>query len=241
MIEADLRRNWFDLFQASLAGEKLGTEERQAIERAFLCMRSYRRGETIVDHSPLSDPLHLVTRGWAARASVLEGGSRQITDFVLPGEFCDLSRLGHRSSQMAVAITTVRTALLERQAVRKAIEDHPKLGLALLRMALREQAILREWLVCLGRREKREHIAHLLCELHERLRRAGMVCDHEFDMPLTQEQIAEATGMTAVHTNRVIQRLRKDGIISFGRQHVRIDQPQQLRKIAEFDAAYLST
>ena len=113
--------------------------------------------------------------------------------------------------------------------------------MALLYLASREQAVLREWLVCLGSREKREHVAHLLCELHERLSRLGLVTDHEFDLPLTQEQLAETTGMTPVHTNRVLQRLRKDGVISLEERHLRILEPLRLKEIGEFDGSYLRT
>lgn len=232
---------WLDLFQARLGSNALGPAERASIAGAYVGSRGYQRGENIVGNGDDHQPLHLVTRGWAARVRTLEDGSHQITDFVLPGELCDLSRLDDGLTQTAVAITAVRAALLDRGALLRAIESHAKLGLALLRLALSEQAILREWLICLGRREKREHLAHLLCELHERLRRVGMVADDVFDLPLTQEQLADAMGMTAVHTNRVLQRLRKEGIISLGQHVLRIYQPRQLKDIGEFDGAYLAT
>ena len=235
---AAANNQWLDLLQARL-GNELGAAERSAIAKAYVGTRTYRRGESIGGEKG-HGPLHLVTWGWAARVSTLEDGSAQITDFVLPGELCDLSRLDDGSSQTAFAITKSTVVLLNKTALLRAIETHPKLGLAFLRLALSEQAILREWLVCLGRREKREHLAHLLCELQERLRRAGMVADHEFDLPLTQEQLADAMGMTAVHTNRVLQSLRNEGIISLGRQHLRIHHPDLLEDIGEFDGSYLA-
>jgi CRP-like cAMP-binding protein len=229
---------WLDLFEARLGPKALGSQEREAVAQAYGGARSYERGENIVDDSGDHLPLHLVTRGWAARVRTLEDGSHQITDFVLPGELCDLSRLDGLP-QTAVAISPSRAVLLDRSTLLRAIELHPRLALALFRLALSEQAILREWLVCLGRREKREHLAHLLCELHQRLRRVGLVSDDVFDLPLTQEQLADAMGMTAVHTNRVLQQLRKEGVISLGKHVLRIHQPRRLKEIGEFDGSYL--
>jgi CRP-like cAMP-binding protein len=238
-MQGSANSRWIDLLAANLGGEPLGAAEREALARTQIGTRSYRRFEFIMDHDDDRAPLHLVTRGWAARVHLLHDGSQQITDFVLPGELCDLSRLTDGLNEKAIALTPLKTTLLRRSAVLRVIEAYPRLGVALLRLALREQAILREWLVCLGRRDKREHLAHLLCELHQRLRRAGLVADHHFDLPLTQEQLADATGMTAVHTNRVLRGLRKDGIISLGHQHLTIHKPAQLEAIAEFDASYL--
>lgn len=231
--------DWISLFQKRLGRNALGPEERDAVARAYVGIAIYRAADEIVADADGGEPLHLVTRGWAARVCRLEDGSSQITDFVLPGELCDLSRL-NGSFGAAVAITQVSVALLNRRAMLKAIATYPKIGLALLRLALSEQAILREWLLCLGLRDKREHLAHLLCELHERLRRAGLVTDHEFDLPLTQEQLAEAMGMTAVHTNRVVQALRRDGIISLGQRRLTIHEPAHLQAIGKFDSSYLT-
>lgn len=231
---------WMDLFQKRLGLNALGPEEQAAVAKTYVGTRSYARRQRLVSRGNAREPLHLITRGWAARMFALDDGSQQITDFVLPGELCDLSRLDDGLLQTAVAITPVKAALLDRAAMLGAIETHPKLGLALLRLALSEQAILREWLVCLGRRPKHEHLAHLLCELHERLRRAGLAHDDVFDLPLTQEQLADAMGMTAVHTNRVLQRLRNEGVITLGGHVLKIIQPPQLKEIGEFDSAYLS-
>lgn len=230
---------WLDPFLARLGVGAGGEAEREAVLAASLGQRTYRRGETIVVGGDELQPLHLVMDGWAARVQALEDGSHQITDFVLPGELCDLSRITDGLSEHAVALTVVRVVLLDRRKMLDAIETQPKLGLALLRLALSEQAILREWLVCLGRREKREHLAHLLCELHQRLSRAGLVADHEFELPLTQVELADAMGISPEHTNRVLQRLRKEGVISLGQRHLTIHRPRELADIGEFDGAYL--
>lgn len=229
---------WLDLFAATVRDRVLEPSEREALENAFRGIRGYARNE-IVGSDRKRVQLHLVVRGWAARFQMLEDGSQQITDFILPGEFCDLSILAGRPSEEVVALTPLRTALLDKAPMLTAIEQHPSLCLALLRIAFNDQAILRQSLVSLGCREKREHLAHLLCELNFRLRRAGMVFDHEFDLPLTQDQLGDALGMSAVHTNRILQRLRKEHILSFDHRHMVIHQLDSLADIADFDDSYL--
>ena len=234
--------DWLDLFQAHLSGRVLAAAERSALEKACVGVRTYSRRKCVSeDLTGKDEPLHLVIRGWAARVCMLKDGAQQITAIFLPGELCDLPRLNGGSSGRVVALTPLSLAVLDREAVVRAAEEHPKLALAFLHLASTEQAVLQEWLVCLGSREKCEHVAHLFCELHERLSRLGMVTDHEFDLPLTQEQLAETTGMTPVHANRVLQRLRKDGVISLEERHLRIIEPLRLKDIGEFDGAYLAT
>lgn len=233
--------DWIELFKRRLGANSVGAAECEDILSAHIGNRSYHRGDTVVHGGAAGGPLHLVISGWVARVNTLEDGTHQITDFVLPGELCDLSRLTDGLTEHAIALTQVQVVLLNRTKLLRTLETHATLGLALLRLALSEQAILREWLVCLGSREKREHLAHLFCELHQRLRRAGLAADHEFELPLTQEELADAMGISTVHTNRVLQRLRKEGLISFGQGHMKIDEPSELRDIAEFDGAYLAT
>lgn len=236
---ADSSNQWLDIFAATIRDRVLEPSEREALQNAFQGLWVYARDESVVRRDGKRAQLHLVVRGWAARLQMLDDGSEQITDFILPGEFCDLSLLTGRPADEVVALTPVRTVLLDRRAMLAALDQHPKLCLALLRIAFNDQATLRQWLVCLGRREKREHLAHLLCELNLRLRRAGMVLDDEFDLPLTQDQLGDALGMSAVHTNRILQQLRKEGILSFDHRHMIIHQPEALVDIAKFDGSYL--
>lgn len=235
------QEDWIEPFLAKLGIRGIGHAVRDALRNVFVGSRTYRRGQVVADQADETEPLHLVLKGWAARYQTLEDGSRQITDFILPGELCDLSRLGRGATDSAVALTSLKAALLNRSAMRSAIGQHPRLSDSLMQLAFNEEAILRAWVVCLGRRNKREHTAHLLCELYERLRRTDLASRHEFVMPLTQEELADALGMTAVHTNRVLKSLREDGLISTDRHHVRLLQPKQLKKVGEFDETYLFT
>lgn len=219
---------------------KPGSAEHEALLAAAAGSRVYGEHETIVRSGGHPQFLHLLSRGWASRCKELEDGSRQITDLLIPGDLCDLSALGRGPMDRVVAITSVKVTLLDRSKLLAAMAAHPKLAAAILSLALDEQSILRVWLVCLGQQDRTEHLAHLLCELHYRLRRAHLVGDHSFELPLTQEELADTLGMTSVHTNRVLQRMRKDGLISLASRHMEILEPQRLRKLAQFDGAYLA-
>ena len=102
-----------------------------------------------------------------------------------------------------------------------------------------DASIFREWVVNVGRRDARARIAHLLCELALRLERTGAGRDGSFDLPLTQEQLADATGLTAVHTNRTLQSLRREGLIQLSNGILRVLDWEGLRKVGDFDELYL--
>jgi len=93
--------------------------------------------------------------------------------------------------------------------------------------------------VNVGRRDARERIAHLLCELADRLRSAGLANGQPYDFPLTQEQLADCTGLTAVHTNRTLQGLRRDGLISLSSSQLTILDWDRLAEIGDFNERYL--
>jgi CRP-like cAMP-binding protein len=211
----------------------------QALAAAVGQSKAYARGETIVEAGDRASHLHLISTGWAARSIALKDGSRQITDFLLAGDFCDLSSLAPGPSDHVVALTAVTAVLIDRRALLTAMEAHPRLTVAIMNLAFAEQTILRAWLVCFGLRDRLRHIAHLLSELHERLRRVGLAGDDSFEAPLTQRILADATGMSTVHINRTLQALRLEGAIAWRRQRLEILKPQRLREIADFDPAYL--
>lgn len=217
----------------------LGDAERDALARTMTSTRSYSRGETIFDSDEDSPELHIMSEGWAARSVSFKDGSRQITDFLIVGDLCDLSALGKGSVGRVAALTPAVVTVLNRQAVTAAMASHPNLARAFISIALIEQATLRVWLAYMGRHEKTTHLGHLFCELHARLRRVDLVGDHSFDLPLTHEVLADATGMSGVHLNRVLQQMRKDGLITLHKHHLEILQPQRLRELAEFDPGYI--
>lgn len=228
-----------DALITRVRGAPLVSADRDALASTVMGIKTYGRGETIFDSDKCPSHLHVMTDGWAARSISFKDGSRQITDFLVVGDPCDLSALGHGSVGRVTALTSASVTLLNRSALAAATVAHPRLASAFLNIALIEQSTLRIWLAYMGRHDKATHLAHLFCELHARLRRVELVGDHSFDLPLTHEVIADATGMSGVHVNRVLQQLRRDGLIRLHRHHLEILQPQRLRDLAEFDPAYL--
>ena len=178
--------------------------------------------------------------GWSARFGLNENGGRRITAFLLPGDFCDI----HVTSLAAmdhgiVAITDCRVGLIAKDAIDQITRSTPALTLAFWRSSLVDVAIARQWLVNAGRRSAYQSVGHLLCELHVRLRQIGEADESCIDLPLTQEEIGDATGLTGVHVNRTLKKLREEGLIAFFGSGIRIPDVIALRRAADFDPSYL--
>ena len=178
--------------------------------------------------------------GWAARAKSVVSGKRQLTSLHLPGDFLDLGSLMlRRLDYSVVALTPCRVAVLPHDALRAIVERSPRLGRALWAGTLLDAAILRQRLAVLGQLPAIGQIAHVLCEIEARLAALGRAEDASFEMPLTQEDIADCLGMTPVHVNRMVQQLRGERLIEWRRGRMALLDPDRLRRLAEFDPAYL--
>jgi CRP-like cAMP-binding protein len=203
-------------------------------------VREFGARRNIIREGDRPDYVHLVISGWAARYKLVRDGQRQITAFLLPGDFCDLhiTVLGHMDHSI-IALTPVRLACIPAKVMEQLPFERPALTRALWWSTLVDEAVLREWLVSAGRRNAHQALAHLLCELHTRLRRVGMVHDDRFELPVTQEDLADALGMTPVHVNRMLKRLRKEQLIQIFDRKVTILDSEGLCAVAGFDPSYL--
>jgi len=183
--------------------------------------------------------VHLMIEGWAARYKSLADGGRQITAFLLPGDFCDLhvTLLGEMDHGIAT-LSRARVAFISR-ATLDGLADRPGLAKAFWWATLVDEAVLRAWIVNVGRREAFAAIGHLVCELYVRAKNVGLVADQGFDLPLTQEEIADALGLTPVHVNRVLQRLRSEGLISLRGGLLTIRDYRRLERASGFNPNYL--
>lgn len=181
----------------------------------------------------------LILEGCVFRQKVVRSGARQIISFHFPGEFIDLQNCLLAVNDHGVqALGTCSLAVVPRKALLALVEQRPALARAAWFETLLNGAIYREWVVNIGRRNARARIAHLLCELAIRLDSTtedGRV----YHLPLTQEHIADATGLTAVHTNRTIQGLRREGLISFSYGRLVVHDWSTLRTIGDFSEFYL--
>ena len=184
--------------------------------------------------------LHVLLDGWACRFKLLPGGRRQITDLVLPGDFCDLDRLYASRSDFSVATLSACTvAPIDRAVLRDRAARHPAISEALGFLLVIDNASLAEHNACLGRRSAREHLAHLLCELLIRLTIVGKARDNSFTLLMTQEDIADVLGLSAVHVNRVLQEFRLTKLIEQRGRSIVIHDWNELRRMASFRLTYL--
>ena len=208
---------------------------------ATLCdeARDMEARRNIIREGDRPDHVHLMIEGWAARYKLLPDGGRQITAFLIPGDFCDLhvTILGEMDHSIAT-LTKARVAFIER-AQMDALTDRPGLVKAFWWSTLVDEAVLRSWVVNVGRRGAREAIGHLICELFVRMRNVGLTSGPGFELPLTQEEIADALGLTPVHVNRVLQRMRADGLISLKQGALVILDSDRLAGEGGFNPNYL--
>jgi len=184
--------------------------------------------------------LYLIVEGWGCHYRTLENGRRQIVDFAIPGDLCDLNLfILDRMDHSVGAITRMKVAEISREVFRRVVTTSPNITTALWWQELVSKSIHREWIVNIGQRNALERIAHLLCEMFLRLESVGLTYGFSCDFPPTQNDIADATGLTSVHVNRSIQELRRRGLISLERQMLTIPNMLALQQVGLFNPEYL--
>lgn len=247
---ADARRSDFsrksggydcDPLIAKLCGPgDLSEGDKQALRSICRNVREIEARRDIISEGDKPSCVNVVLEGWAARYKVVAGGARQITAILLPGDFCDLhvTILGEMDHGI-IALSRTKVAQVSHQAMEDLPLARPELGRALWWATLVDEATLRAWIVNLGRRDAIESIAHLFCELHVRLKLVDMVEDGCFALPMTQEILGDALGLTPVHVNRMLQQLRSDNLIELSSGQLTILNVSGLRKVAGFDPNYL--
>ena len=185
---------------------------------------------------------YVVQEGWGCRYKLLPNGRRQVLDFVLPGDFIGLHGALMGSASHAVqAITNVVAAQFPPRVIPEISRRHPRLSVVAAWCEAQEASIMRERVVSVGRRDAYERLTHLLLELHQRLTAINEAGARSFDLPVTQEQLGDALGLSAVHVNRTLRRLRSNGIIRFDTKPRRISllDPSRAAETSDFDDRYL--
>mgnify|MGYP003581295812 CR=1 FL=1 len=209
---------------------------------AALCrdVRPVSAKKNIISEGERPEYIHLVVDGWAGRYKVLDNGARQIVALLIPGDFCDLHTtiLGQMDHGI-VAITPCQVAYIPPAQLDELTSNHNGLTKALWWSTLVDEAVLRSWVVNAGRRGAYQRIAHLMCELNVRMKMIGLATTDHFDLPLTQEELADATALTPAHVTRTLQRHRKEGLIAFSGGQLTILDVRALQRAAGFDPGYL--
>ena len=202
--------------------------------------RHFAAGSEIVHQGQHDQTAYILTKGWVVSYKILSSGTRQIVDFQIPGDFLGMRSVLLRTSDHNVeGVTPVEAAEVHISDLLQTLTMAPRLGLAIMWAASRDEAMIVEHLVGLGRRNAGERTAHLLLELAARLKLVAMGDKTGYDCPLSQYMLADALGLSAVHVNRVLRELRELGLVTFQNGRVQFDDFDGLVKFADFDRTYL--
>jgi CRP-like cAMP-binding protein len=220
---------------------QLSEREKQALDESVARVERYPARRTTYHRGELVRQSTLLLSGFMCRYMDDRSGHRQLVAYHIPGDFIDLhgfplQRLDHD----VATITAAEVALVPHERLTAITEELPHLARLLWFSTLLDTAMHREWIFSVGRLDAIGRIAHFLCETHARMAAIGRVGeDGAFEFPLTQQDIGEACGLTSVHVNRTLRRLRADGLIEIGAQQVRLFDPARLARIGEFSPDYL--
>lgn len=183
----------------------------------------------------------LMLDGFAARYKVLDDGSRQITSLHIAGDFVDLHAFPLKIMDHGiVALSPCRVALAEHSNLKVITETAPHLTRLLWLDTLIDGAIHREWIVGMGRKSKKAHLAHLICELYVRLQVVAKTEGPSFYFPLSQIELADVVGISVVHLNKTLQSMRQEKLLSWANRTITILDWKRLEELAEFNPLYLN-
>jgi CRP-like cAMP-binding protein len=222
------------------ARDQLSAAEEAAICEAVTEVRDYPADLTFIEPHRELQHSTILLEGLMCRYKDLKGGQRQVTELHVSGDFADLHSFTlKRLDHSVMTLTPCRVAILPHANLVKLTEQYPHLTRLYWFATNLDAAIHREWEVSLGRRNAAARMAHLFCELQVRLGLVGLVEGDSYKLDLTQTDLAECLGLTAVHVNRTLRELREQGLMEFRSGIVAISDPPGLRRLAEFDPAYL--
>ena len=215
-------------------------DEERALRDAVTEVKDYPSDLTFIRRGEELDHSTILLEGLLCRYKDLRNGERQVTELHVAGDFADLhsftlKKLDHE----VMTLTKARIAVVPHEKLKRITEEFPHLARVFWFSTNLDAALHREWAVSLGRREAIARLSHLFCELQVRLEIVGLADAGGFRLELTQTDLAECTGLTPVHVNRSLKQLREEGVVEFRDKRVTIGDPAALRRIAEFDPAYL--
>jgi CRP-like cAMP-binding protein len=216
-------------------------EDRNLFDELISARQDHYAARTdVIREGEHSDDIHVVISGLACRYKLLEDGSRQIMAFLVPGDPCDseifiLNAMDHSIG----AVTPSVVASISGKTMKDLLLNRPSVALAFWWSTLQDEGILRERIIDEGRRDAYSRLAFLIYEVFLRMRAVGVIEDAKFEFPVTQIDLADATGLTPVHVNRMLQQLREEKLIAIDGKTWTILDPARMRKAARFEGNYL--
>ena len=215
--------------------------ERQRLDN-LICgrTRTFSPRQDILTEGERVRDIHIVLSGLAARYKLLNEGERQIMAFLIPGDICDVEVFVLEEMDHGIAaISEVTCALVPADEMKALLTEMSTLTQALWWSTMTDSAVLRERIIDHGRRDAHERIAHLFYEMLIRYRMVDSAEDNVVPFPLTQEELADATGLTPVHVNRTLKQLREEGLIELRGRVLKVLDAPGLKRAARFNPNYL--
>ncbi|HEY0626865.1 MAG TPA: Crp/Fnr family transcriptional regulator [Allosphingosinicella sp.] len=211
-----------------------------ALTQATANARWVGRRHDLIREGDRPGVVFVILEGWAFRYKILPSGTRQVLAHLMPGDCCDL-HIGLLDEMNHSIQTTTRAyvATIDRHLMDVMLERYPAIAKAMYISQLVDEGTMRAWITSMGRRASIERVAHLMCELYLRARNIGLTEEDRLELPLSQPMLADSLGMTAVHLNRVLKKLRLDNAMTLQRGSLTITDPGKLAQIAGFDESYL--
>ncbi len=218
----------------------LSSNDLAVLERLHQRRRFFVAGRDLVHQGQTDQAAYILASGWVCSYKLQPDGTRQIVDFQIAGDFLGLRSVLLRTSDHSFEpIVDIQAVEVLASDLLDAFEQTPRLATAILWAASRDEAMVVEHLVGMGQRDADARMAHFLLELGAKLTLVGLGSRDGFDCPLTQYHLADALGLSSVHVNRVLRKLREDGLATFRNGRVTFDDIDRLAALAEFDPAYL--
>ena len=218
----------------------LSDEDLAMLDRLHQRRRTFIAGVDLVHQGQADQTAYILAKGWVCSYKMLPNGNRQIIDFQIPGDFLGLRSVLFRTADHNIEpVTKVEASVVVVTDLLEAFANTPRLATAVLWAASRDEAMVVEHLVGIGRRNALERTAHYLLEFGARLKLVGLGTKEGYGCPLSQYMLADALGLSAVHVNRVLRQLREMELLTFQKGHVAFDDFDRLVELADFDTAYL--
>ena len=219
---------------------RLDDQDREALLGLPHQVRHVPAGGHLVRDGDRPEHCSALLSGFAFRHKITGEGGRQVLSLHIAGDFLDLQNgLLEISDHNVQTLTSAEIALIPREAIKALALERPAVGVAMWVDTLVDSSIFREWVVNVGRRDARTRVCHILCEFSLRLEEAGLAENHRYELPMTQEQLADAVGLTSVHVNRVLRQLGEEGLISRNKRSIVIEDWARMRDVGDFNARYL--
>jgi CRP-like cAMP-binding protein len=203
-------------------------------------IRQFTPHEVVVREDDQPSFIFLMVDGCVVRSTVTAAGQRQIMALQIAGDVLNLQNLFlARMDHSIIALAPTTIALIPHQEIRDLFDAYPLIAMRLWHETFIDGAISRKWLAGVGRRSAYARLAHLICEYFARIKKSGFPDSETFNFPLTQTEVGDALGLSTVHVNRTVKKLREEGLVSWHLHSLTILDFERLKEVADFDDAYL--